>query len=167
MLVRLYPFAQQYPAGVQDVEVDLSIHDGQLHLIYRVQADDGCIVWPASGGAERQDGLWQHTCFEVFIAAGNGYREYNFAPSGAWAAYDFTSYREGMMPAAVSPPEINMVAGTALKAVIDVPAPAARLAISAVIELRDGTRSYWALHHGADKPDFHHPDSFTLRLDSI
>ena len=167
MLARLFPFAQQYPAGVQDVEVDLSIHEGRLHLIYRVQAEDSCILWPSPGIAERRDGLWQHTCFEVFIAADHGYREYNFAPSGAWAAYDFTSYREGMMPAAVSPPEINMVAGTALKAVIDVPAPAARLAISAVIELRDGTRSYWALHHGADKPDFHHPDSFTLRLDSI
>ena len=44
MLARLYPFAQKYPAGVQDIELDLSIHDGQLHLIYRVQADDGCIV---------------------------------------------------------------------------------------------------------------------------
>ncbi len=31
-----------------------------------------------------------------------GYREWNFAPSGNWAAYDFTGYREGMTRADVA-----------------------------------------------------------------
>ena len=36
--------------------------------------------------------LWQTTCFEAFLRApgGEAYREWNFAPSGDWAAYDFT-----------------------------------------------------------------------------
>ena len=33
----------------------------------------------------------------------DAYREWNFAPSGEWAAYDFTSHREGRSDADVSP----------------------------------------------------------------
>ena len=39
-----------------------------------------------------------------------------------------------------------------------------RLGLSAVIEALNGEKSYWALAHPPEKPDFHHPDSFTLDL---
>ena len=39
-----------------------------------------------------------------------------------------------------------------------------RVAISAVIEEADGTKSYWALAHPPGKPDFHHADGFALQL---
>jgi hypothetical protein len=39
-----------------------------------------------------------------------------------------------------------------------------RLALSTVVEERTGTKSYWALTHPQPKPDFHHPDSFTLKI---
>jgi len=39
-----------------------------------------------------------------------------------------------------------------------------RLGVTAVIEDRRGGLSYWALHHSAEKPDFHHPDSFVLEV---
>lgn len=40
-----------------------------------------------------------------------------------------------------------------------------KLNLAAVIEENDGTKSYWALHHpDPEKPDFHHPDSFVLKL---
>jgi hypothetical protein len=38
------------------------------------------------------------------------------------------------------------------------------LGLSAVIEERNGTRSYWALAHPAGPPDFHHPDCFAVKL---
>ena len=38
------------------------------------------------------------------------------------------------------------------------------LGLSAVLEERDGTKSYWALAHPSGKPDFHHPDCFIARL---
>lgn len=38
------------------------------------------------------------------------------------------------------------------------------LGLSAVIEERNGTKSYWALAHPPGKPDFHHPDCFALEL---
>ena len=40
----------------------------------------------------------------------------------------------------------------------------ARIALSAVIEEVDGTKSYWALRHPPGAPDFHHPDCFALEL---
>jgi hypothetical protein len=38
------------------------------------------------------------------------------------------------------------------------------LGLSVVLEERDGTKSYWALAHPSEKPDFHHPDCFVARL---
>jgi hypothetical protein len=38
------------------------------------------------------------------------------------------------------------------------------LGLSAVLEEKDGTKSYWALAHGADKPDFHLRDCFVAKL---
>jgi hypothetical protein len=120
---------------------------------------------------QRADGLWHTTCFELFIReAGQGaYREWNFAPSGDWAAYDFTGYREGMSEAEVgSPPYIRLednFTWWTLGATISVDADVQwEFSLSAVIEEVDGTKSYWALAHPADKPDFHHPDCFIGRL---
>lgn len=120
----------------------------------------------------RVDGLWRATCFEAFLrkAGETAYREWNFAPSGNWAAYDFTATREGMDNADVDrPPYIRMednFTWWTVGATISVEADAAwELGICAVIEEQEGTKSYWALAHPhPDKPDFHHPDCFVARL---
>ena len=36
--------------------------------------------------------------------------------------------------------------------------------LAVVLEERDGTKSYWALAHAPDKPDFHAPDCFIAKL---
>ena len=61
------------------------------HLV-RVGAPADRFVIPKLSEPWRADELWQTTCFEAFLRAadGDGYREWNFAPSGNWAAYDFT-----------------------------------------------------------------------------
>ena len=43
----------------------------------------------------------------------------------------------------------------------------AAIALSAVIEETDGTKSYWALRHPPGPPDFHHPDCFALRIPAV
>ena len=59
---------------------------------------------------ERTDQLWEHTCFEAFFAAHgeSAYREFNFSPSGQWAAYAFKDYRqaEDQVPV-IAPPTIT------------------------------------------------------------
>lgn len=119
----------------------------------------------------RVDELWKTTCFEAFFRpiAEEGYSEWNFAPSGAWAAYDFSAYREGMAAAEVdTPPYVRMednFTWWALGATLAVPADTNwQLGVSAVIEEKDGTKSYWALAHPAEKPDFHAPGCFTAHL---
>ena len=127
---------------------------------------------PEPSEAVRADDLWQTTCFEAFLRlpGAETYREWNFAPSGEWAAYDFTAYREGMANAEIAaPPYVRMednFTWWALGATIAVDADSEwELGLSAVLEEMDGTKSYWALAHpSGDRPDFHAPGCFAARL---
>lgn len=129
---------------------------------------------PGPTEPSRRDGLWQHTCFEVFVKTFNelSYIEVNLSPSGEWAAYRFSNYRESMRDLAIDSPPVMTRIETGLlsvSATLRLGNNIARtanwdIAISAVIEARDGTKSYWALAHPEGKADFHHPDSFVLQL---
>ena len=119
----------------------------------------------------RAEDLWQTTCFEAFlrIPGAKAYREWNFAPSGEWAAYDFERHREGRADADVAGPYIRLednLTWWALGATIPVDADAVwALALSAILEEKNGTKSYWALAHPpGDKPDFHAADCFAASL---
>jgi hypothetical protein len=144
---------------------------------YSLHGEIGRVLLSGPRNGRRADGLWQHTCFEAFIAAPGmrGYYEFNFSPTLAWAAYRFTDYRDGMAPATLtqapglqvrkSSEQLELTATVHLDGLAALrPAPALRLALAAVIEDHHGRRSFWALEHPPGKPDFHHPDSFTLEL---
>ena len=128
-------------------------------------------VIPEPAETARADELWRTTCLEAFVrrSGGEPYREWNFAPSGEWAAYDFSGHRAGMSEADLAAPpyvrfEDNLTWWT-LGATFTVEADAHwDLALSAVLEEKDGAKSYWALAHPAEKPDFHHPDCFVAKL---
>ena len=143
-----------------------------MNIWFGVRAPGSRFLLPEAKEPARTDGLWQTTCFEAFIrqAGEEAYREWNFAPSGDWAAYDFESHRQGMAEADITaPPYIRMednLTWFALGATIAVESGKSwELGLSAVLEEKDGTKSYWALAHPpGDKPDFHHPDCFVARL---
>ncbi len=128
-------------------------------------------VIPEAEEPGRADELWKTTCFEAFRqpAGGHNYREWNFAPSGDWAAYDFSGYREGMAEAEVAAPYIRAednFTWWALGATITAAADQQwQLGLSAVLEEKNGSKSYWALAHpNSDKPDFHATDCFAAKL---
>ena len=142
-----------------------------LNIWFGVGAPASRFVIPEGRDGERRDELWKTTCFEAFLrpAGEERYQEWNFAPSGDWAAYDFSGYREDMAEAPVgAPPYIRMednLTWWTLGATIAVPAGQKwELGLSAVLEEQDGSKSYWALAHPADKPDFHHRDCFAAKL---
>ncbi|MEQ7872792.1 DOMON-like domain-containing protein [Sphingomonas sp. ASV193] len=145
--------------------------EATLDLTYCIGAPLARFLVADSDAPSRGDELWRTTCFEAFVQleGESGYREYNFAPSGDWAAYDFTAPREGMRePELAAAPyvrrEDNLTWWT-LGATIAVPADRAlRLGLTAVIEETDGTKSYWALAHGGASPDFHDPACFRVAL---
>jgi len=164
-------------AAVGDVSVTVgATGTGLLSLCYRVCGEIAALRIPAASAPARTDGLWRHTCFEAFLrrVGQPDYQEWNFAPSGAWAAYRFEAYRCGMAPLAdAGPPRLVTRTGEdtlefeVTLTVCPLGVDATRgleMALSAVIEDRDGQLSYWALRHGAGQPDFHHPRSFALAL---
>ena len=123
------------------------------------------------------DDLWRHTCFEAFIGmkGSAAYYEFNFSPSGEWAAYRFRAYRDGesLDNEALAPnisveqaaDRLRLAATLRLDHLTLIqPGATLRIGLSAVIEATDGSLSYWALKHAANKPDFHQADSFTLEL---
>jgi len=141
------------------------------NIWFGIGAPAARFLLPEAAEPGRADQLWQTTCFEAFLKeeGAEAYREWNFAPSGNWAAFDFTGYREGMAEAEIgAPPYIRLednLTWWTLGATIAVEAGRAwQLGLSAVLEERDGTKSYWAVAHVAEKPDFHHPDCFAARL---
>jgi hypothetical protein len=141
------------------------------NIWFCVGAPAGRFVIPEPAEPVRAEDLWQTTCFEAFlrIPGADAYREWNFAPSGKWAAYDFTSHREGRSDADVAAPYIRVednLTWWALGATIAVDAGAVwALGLSAILEEKDGTKSYWALAHPpGGKPDFHAADCFAASL---
>ena len=132
------------------------------------------ILIPQPAMPERADGLWQHSCFEMFIGLKNGaYVEFNFSPSGQWAHYRFDSYRAGMadafdLPAPVINWESDAQMRLMLTATIDVSGLRDTMnwtfGLSSILETRSETKTYWALAHPDGAPDFHHSDCFALKL---
>ena len=128
---------------------------------------------------KQAENLWEHTCFEVFVGihGENAYREFNFSPSGEWAIYAFSDYRQREDSFFVkSCPEIRVALSTShlkLDAVVPgntLPSSSAmerfQIGLSAVLESdsAENKLSYWALNHPVAHPDFHRRETFTLEL---
>lgn len=174
--LRLHP--DSHSVAVKNIDVEIAHpRTGRVELSYIVTGQMGSIRMPAAAANARSDGLWRHTCFEAFIHASPnaGYYEFNFSPSGQWAAYQFSSYRSGMRAAneitevpikmRSSPDGCALQASLSLDQFRDLPRDRSwRLGLSAVIEDATGGISYWALAHPPGKPDFHHTDSFACEF---
>lgn len=146
---------------------------GDLNLTYCVVGAMDAVLWPLPGREGRADRLWEHSCFEAFIGPVGeaGYNELNLATSGQWAVYAFDGYRAGMT--AIEGPVAALSVSSdpervRFSASIDLPALSRGrewdLGLSAIIEAKDGSKSYWALAHAPGPPDFHNRDCFTARL---
>lgn len=169
----LVPHPAARSAAVQSIVVHVQRSRGRLRLRYVLSGELSRLRIPAPRPAGRADGLWRHTCFEAFLAEGEGpaYRELNFSPSGAWAAYAFAGYRSGGAPLEGPAPEIRCRRSPGelvLEAQIaGVSEARLRLGLSAVVEEGEGDLTYWALRHPAAGPDFHDRASFALELDEV
>jgi hypothetical protein len=151
--------------------------DAELRMTFRLDGDIPRIRVPLPGAPRINTQLWQHTCFEAFIAVEGqaAYHEFNFAPSGEWAAYAFSGYRNGGPLANETMRPYIAVRSTGSRLELDAlvrldvlsaihPRASLRIGLSAVIEACDEL-SYWAIHHPSDKPDFHNAAGFALLLE--
>jgi len=148
--------------------------DGGLILEYVIDSPPGVLRVPPAAAPAFADELWQHTCCEAFVApaGAKAYREFNFSPSGQWAVYDFSDYRQRLtVPLPSFAPTIDCqtsTTGLMLRATLPpglLPeADAWQIGLTVVLETTTGDKSWWALAHTADHPDFHPLASFTLAL---
>lgn len=165
---------ERHPAGpcraLRAIEASVSRESAtQLNVVFSLQGEIARLRVPPPRAPRFKDHLWQHTCCEVFLAekGAAAYREFNFSPSGEWAAYAFEHYRRG---AAVQAwPRISV---SRREDALDLSAlfpleQKGRLDVGlcAVIEDEEGALSYWALRHAPGNPDFHHRDAFALELE--
>lgn len=164
----LVPWPDPALPAVRSIIAHISMATEHLFLRFVLEGEISALRLP--GPATRpgpQDGLWQHTCFEAFVGDGASprYAEFNFSPSGSWASYLFSQPRVRTAPVSVAvtqAPRCRHDGGTlALDARIDIAAlgwpitPETPIGLSAVLEVRDGRLTYWALRHPGAKPDFH------------
>ncbi len=155
--------------GIAEREADL------FSISYQITGSLSAVELPGPHVPARRHALWEETCLEFFLAPVGSprYWEFNLSPVGHWNAYSFDSYRKGMreepsleiLPFAcqTGPHTLRLSLEFDLAAIIP-----ARLgidaAVSAVIKMKDGGISYWALAHPATRPDFHDRACFKIAL---
>lgn len=182
-------------AGSSDrtLEVRLTPREHGVELRYLWSGPSAQILWPdrvphPDVRGERRDYLWHHTCGEWFIGevGSPGYIEFNFSPSGHWAAYRFADYRQslGDLVWEGSPPEIEFsleaqraelrawVPWAAFASFVSEPVREWQLGFTCVVErsesvLPAGTASadtleYWAVSHPRAQPEFHDRRGFSV-----
>ncbi|MDX9994890.1 MAG: DOMON-like domain-containing protein [Rhodocyclaceae bacterium] len=155
--------------------VDVSVRqadDGGLVLTYGIHGPNLGLNVPTRHAPAPADALWRTTCCELFVATAGApaYREFNFSPSGQWAACDFSQYRQRSAAAMVLPPPAIDCQRTDdhLRLVVTLPRSALPaggepvLALAVILQTQDGHSGYWALAHPPGRPDFHHPAGFVL-----
>lgn len=173
-------------AASASVSVQIASAKDRLQLTYTACSRIAIkLPQPRGPEATRRNELWLQTCGEMFIHDPNAlgpYLEFNFSPTGDWAAYAFEATRRGMRSHRWSHSEAN--ASPTLRSTIDqlgdpqsrhrlimeVSIPrsalgsASRLYPTMVLETIAGM-SWWAIWHPTDRPQFHHPDNFLQTLE--
>lgn len=142
----------------------------QFHINDPLQEID----WPKKNRIERQDYLWENTCFEAFISTPNqsNYFELNLSPSLAWNLYRFTDYRtpNDMPPIRVAEPALLKFEINDRLITVDIDLNALKIAdqeitlgLTAVIKTAESI-DYLSIHHPKSEADFHDSMGWTIRL---
>jgi hypothetical protein len=154
--------------AVQTLSATIQLISNALQLHYHVVGDITQLRLPAAQPASFADNLWQHTCFELFIANLDTpyYQEFNFSPSGQWASYSFNHYRERSewqstyqyaVDTLIQPNSLHLIVAIPLTELpLVLCNQFVHVGLTAVIESLDGRCSYFALQHPIENPDFHH-----------
>jgi hypothetical protein len=161
--------------AIPDVKIlgTISSQDNFLVVHYSLIGHLREIILPLhSAPPHRHDDLWKATCFEFFIALKDQpqYWEFNMSPSGDWNVYRMDAYRRigfreetsiQQLPFDVQKEDDALT----LDITIDLTPIFQRsddleVGITAVIQTKDGSETYWALAHPAPQADFHLRESF-------
>ena len=174
----LKPFEREGAAKIA-IAGSVSRQGNQLQVTYQLEDPLSLVALPIKNdNPERRHELWRTTCLEFFlgVVGTNRYWEVNLSPAGHWNCYRFEEYRQGMQEEGAIAMQASggiaalpltqsgeVVATVELGAIIRAHEPL-ELGVTAVVEDRQGTLSYWAIAHTGPEADFHRRDSFTLTV---
>ena len=174
MQVTLVPHKKLTTPPNYSVSVQVNWTGPHLSLEYEIKGDLNTLVLPPlNSKPKRLDELWKHTCFEAFLGLNNDphYWELNISPSGDWNLYSFSNYRTGQsLETRIHKMNHEILESNSTchrsKITLDVsnflPETLIPIGLTAVIEHRDSSKTYWAIRHCSDQPDFHIRESFLI-----
>lgn len=153
------------------LEADVTRTGETLKLVYKILDAKNLLDLPTSFTAEassipRADGLWNDTCFEMFLRpkGQNSYYEFNFSLTPAWNEYFFESYRLPQPPKQCQDISLKKIQWNGQLLEIELhrlnPDEKFEISLTAVLKEKSGTIHYMALKHAGHEPDFHHAESF-------
>jgi hypothetical protein len=172
----LIPFLD---ANVPDITIKGRIlrQNNLLTIHYALAGKIEDIFLPSpSVNPSRKDDLWKTTCLEFFLAVKNlpQYWEFNISPSRDWNVYYMDAYRRigFRQEASIQWFDSEMQKSTnvfLLNAAVDLNPiiqveQMLEVGVTAVIQTKEGSETYWALTHPAPEADFHLRQSFLLAM---
>lgn len=151
------------------IEGDIQFLAEKLVVKFQWSDPEGKIAMGDEIELERLHELWKHTCFEAFIHAEHqeSYYEINLSATGGWNAYEFQKYRTPQPPQQTE--QLILLSFHREENLIEAQFELKNhqhvwwCSLTAVVELTDGKKLYFAVEHKGDRPDFHLKESFKLR----
>ena len=172
----LTPFESTEQTADIDISGTVGREDNRLSIQYLLSGEIGCVDLPTLAcGGKRRKLLWEKTCFECFVRPANlalsHYWEINLSPTGDWNVFALSGYRTGFVEerAIAKLPFYTHLSSKTLRLNLSMDLTPllgnrdALIGLSTVI-VSAGQPSYWAIAHPASEADFHHRESFVLRL---
>ncbi|MBE9059625.1 DOMON-like domain-containing protein [cf. Phormidesmis sp. LEGE 11477] len=178
---QLQPFEAIASNTALSITGRVTLEKDRLAIAYLLSGDlEKVAIAPLRSGSQRRDRLWEQTCFEFFLACGptpttnTPYWEGNLSPSGDWNVFALERYRQNSqeeeaisdLPFGVENKPDSLYLDLwelDISGLVGTHRPL-WLGISAVIVLKTGSQTFWAIAHPSSEPDFHHPNSFVLAL---
>ena len=159
------------PGAIHTVDAELQRVAGGAVARFRAIGDISRLAVPSPALPVRTEGLWRSTCFELFEAGeGESYREFNFSPTGAWAAYEFDGHRRGMRNAEAKVEIQILKTDKVLSLIAEIQFEfhdPTNIGLTAVIVETDAVTRYWATAFAPGEPDFHAAAVRSLILDGV
>lgn len=160
------------------VFASLDLQSEAMHVRFRVHGPiNALLLPPLVANPQYREGLWQHTCFEMFlqVEGETSYEEWNLSPAGHWAYFAFQDYRqrvEGDLKLEPLKPLSYLNNDFQWQIVAELPlyhsfvqrSLSLQYGLCCILELKSGEKQYWSLVHAGERPDFHRPDSFQGKL---
>lgn len=174
----LKPFKLNSQASKINIFAEAFKMDNELQVNFIIEDKNSFFVANEFSKAPgRKLDLWNSTCFEAFfgIKGNPGYWEFNVTIAGDWNLYYFDSYRSSNQPKE----EIKVTGITHAKEYedgtwrIETKIPIQNLGLqgqklqagfASVVEFKNKEKAYFAIEHGAEKPDFHLRETFLCNL---